>query len=497
MRITAPAVRITAPAVRITAPAVRITAPAVRMTAPVVRITAAAVRMTAPAVLTTAPVVRMTAPVVRITAPARAHHGPRRAHDGPRLAHDGPRRAHHGPRRAHHGPAVRTTAPAVRTTAPAVRTTAPAVRTTAPVVRTTAPGVRTTAPPLRTTAPPGRTTAPPVLTTAAAVRMTAPVVLTTAPAVRITAPVSRTTALLLCMRAPAAHAPAWPRHLVRRAAPWFGSPRPRRQESIFTIFDLALENALRLAIGGSGTHGGRAPTAARRARPSRSSVGVNLSQGKNIMGTSETASHPRASLGVTRTKAPGVISRATIMYAAFLAAIATFSAAPITMAAFLLMIQAMQAAQTASASRGKGLAAVRNTKITPLWNAMILLRVYVQGLVDQVDPASGLALINQAGLVVGGVAAHVKILFVATLDPTANVVHLVLNAKAFLGSTSKRVTFHWQISSDGKTWTSLPSTPYAQTQLPSPGPGSYAFRAAATVGKTVVDWTTPFPLTIH
>jgi hypothetical protein len=52
-------------------------------------------------------------------------------------------------------------------------------------------------------------------------------------------------------------------------------------------------------------------------------------------------------------------------------------------------------------------------------------------------------------------------------------------------------------SSDGKTWTSLPSTPYAETQLPSPGPGSYAFRAAATVGKTVVDWTPPFPLTIH
>jgi hypothetical protein len=186
------------------------------------------------------------------------------------------------------------------------------------------------------------------------------------------------------------------------------------------------------------------------------------------------------------------------MYAAILAAIATFNATPITMAALLLLIQAAETAQTASASRAKGLAAVRNTKITPLWNAMILLRAYVQGLVDQVDKAGGVALINQAGLVVGGVATHVKMLFVAKLDTTANVVHLVLNAKAFLGPTNKRVTFHWQMSSDsGKTWTSLPSTPYAETQLPSPGPGSYEFRAAATVGKTIVDWTTPFPLTIH
>jgi hypothetical protein len=185
------------------------------------------------------------------------------------------------------------------------------------------------------------------------------------------------------------------------------------------------------------------------------------------------------------------------MYAAFLAAIATFNATPITMAAFLLLIEAAQVAQTASASRAKGLAAVRNTKITPLWTAMILLRSYVQGLVDQTDHASGMALINQAGLVVGGVAAHVKKLFEAKIDTTANVVHLILNAKAFLGTTRKRVTFHWQISSDGKSWTSLPSTPYGETQLPSPGPGSYAFRAAATVGKTVVDWTPPFPLTIH
>jgi hypothetical protein len=117
--------------------------------------------------------------------------------------------------------------------------------------------------------------------------------------------------------------------------------------------------------------------------------------------------------------------------------------------------------------------------------------------VDQVDHAGGLALINQAGLVVGGVATHVKKLFEAKLDTTANVVHLILNAKAFLGPTSRRATFHWQMSSDGKTWTSLPSTPYAHTQLPSPGPGTYQFRAGATVGTTVIDWTMPYPLSIH
>ncbi len=268
-----------------------------------------------------------------------------------------------------------------------------------------------------------------------------------------------------------------------------------RKSAPFSCF--APANVLRVATVESARHGGRPPAAARRARPSHPAAGIDPSQGRNIMGT-EANSHPRAALGVKRANSPGVIRRANIMYAAILAALATFDATPITMAAFLLLIEAAQAAQTASASRAKGLAAVRNTKITPLWNAMNLLCVYVQGLVDQVDDASGLALINQAGLVVGGVGGYVKKLFVATLDPTANVVHLVLNAKAFLGQTRKLVSFSLADVVRQRQDLDQPALhAVRRDQLPSPGPGSYLFRAAATVGTTVVDWTPPFPLTIH
>jgi hypothetical protein len=192
------------------------------------------------------------------------------------------------------------------------------------------------------------------------------------------------------------------------------------------------------------------------------------------------------------------MSRAKIMYAAILAAIAGFPSLPITMAAYLLLIQAAETAQTASASRGKGLATVRNTKVTTLWNAMHALRIYVQGLADELDHQNASALILSAGLVISGVPQHVKDLFVVKLDTTANVVHLILNAKAFLGATHKRVVFYWQMSSDnGKSWVSLPSTGYAHTELVSPGPGTYQFRASAMVGKTLVDPTQPFNLTIH
>jgi hypothetical protein len=201
---------------------------------------------------------------------------------------------------------------------------------------------------------------------------------------------------------------------------------------------------------------------------------------------------------VEKTDAQGVISRAKIMYAAILAAIASFPQLPITMAAYLLLLQAAETAQTAAASRGKGLATVRNSKVTTLWNAMNALRIYVQGLADELDVEHAGALILSAGLLISAVPKHVKELFVAKLDATANVVHLILNAKAFLGTTHKRVVFYWQMSSDnGKSWVNLPSTGYAHTELASPGPGTYQFRASAMVGKTLVDPTQPFNLTIH
>jgi hypothetical protein len=78
-----------------------------------------------------------------------------------------------------------------------------------------------------------------------------------------------------------------------------------------------------------------------------------------------------------------------------------------------------------------------------------------------------------------------------------NLVHLECNATMLFGKTSKKTIFHWQMSTDQKTWQSLTSTNYAQTTIPNPGPGTYYFRVSATVGKTAIDWTQAVSLTIH
>ena len=79
---------------------------------------------------------------------------------------------------------------------------------------------------------------------------------------------------------------------------------------------------------------------------------------------------PRAVTGCAREQSPAVLSRAKIMYVAILAAIAQFPNLPITMAAFLALIQLFDKAQESMSAKPRGLASVRDTKRDDVWTAM-------------------------------------------------------------------------------------------------------------------------------
>jgi hypothetical protein len=185
------------------------------------------------------------------------------------------------------------------------------------------------------------------------------------------------------------------------------------------------------------------------------------------------------------------------MYVALLAAAATFSSPPIAMAAFLLLIQAVEVAQAQASTKAKGTAAARTVKVDSLWNAMLSLKLYVQNMADQLDHNSAVALIQQAGLLVSAAQLHVKELLTAQLVTTTNLVHLICNETMLCGKTHKKTIFYWQMSTDQKTWTNLTSTNYAATTLPNPGVGTWYFRVSAVVGKDVIDWTQAVSLVIH
>jgi hypothetical protein len=209
---------------------------------------------------------------------------------------------------------------------------------------------------------------------------------------------------------------------------------------------------------------------------------------------------PRASFGVAKSNALGVLLRAKIMYAAIVAAIALFPSPTVTMAAFLLLIEALETAQDATTTKTKGLASLRNTKRDAVWTAMESLRIYIQGLADVVTAENAAALIEAAGLLVAGRSSHPKAILQSQLTSTPGVVHLIANATILVGKSSrKNVTFNWAWSLDGgKTWTLAASTPLADTFVPNLTPmTSYLFRVSVTVSRVTGDWSQPVGLLVH
>jgi hypothetical protein len=180
--------------------------------------------------------------------------------------------------------------------------------------------------------------------------------------------------------------------------------------------------------------------------------------------------------------------------------IAMFSALPITMVAFLALITALAVAQqNVTSTKAKGSATVRNTKRNALWSAMVMLRAYAQSLADALDPEGAAALIESAGLVVAATAAKHKDVLTATVT-TGAIVHLEAYAALLVGPVhaSKKVVFNWQQSLDGKTWTDLPATAYASTEvLGLTLLTTYQFRVSVTVGKVAGPWSQAVSVLVH
>jgi hypothetical protein len=187
------------------------------------------------------------------------------------------------------------------------------------------------------------------------------------------------------------------------------------------------------------------------------------------------------------------------MHDAIVLAAAVFAALPMTMAAFLALIQAAATAQSAAATRAKGLADVSNQKIDALWTAMGTLKQYVQSLANTMDAPSATALITNAGLLVAQAAQHAKLLVSATYVPATGIVHLSVNASLLIGKrVYKKTTFTWSWSTDGgKTWSQGVITSYTSLDVPGLPPATYVFRVFATVGKVPGEPVQSGSLTIH
>ncbi len=210
---------------------------------------------------------------------------------------------------------------------------------------------------------------------------------------------------------------------------------------------------------------------------------------------------PRGKYGASKKNVPGVLIRAQAMHDGIADNPTLFASLPISMVAFLALITALAVQQQAVvATKAKGAATLRNTKLAALWTAMEILRIYIQSLADVLPPDAAASLIEAAGLLLVAASPRRKPLLDATLTTSPGTAHLEVNASVLVGKelATRKVTFHWQWSADAKSWNDASSTPYASTDVTGLALlATYSFRVCATVGKVTGAWSQPVSLLVH
>ena len=163
-----------------------------------------------------------------------------------------------------------------------------------------------------------------------------------------------------------------------------------------------------------------------------------------------------------------------------------------SVAALLGAVTDLHNAQTATLSRTKGAATLRNSKRAALVALLQRLGAYVQTVADA-TPENGAVIIESSGLAVRKVTPRGKRPFVAkqgTLSGSAEVTAL---------SPGGRASYEWQYSVDGgKTWVAAPGTTRGRTTITGFAPAtSVQFRYLTVTPKGgQSDWSQPTSLIV-
>jgi Na+-translocating ferredoxin:NAD+ oxidoreductase RnfD subunit len=199
----------------------------------------------------------------------------------------------------------------------------------------------------------------------------------------------------------------------------------------------------------------------------------------------------RAVLKLPKTNVASLLALARAMVQAFQANPGLFPQPLPPPAIVQTQVGDLDTAQQATTTRTKGTVATRNAKRALLVTSLEAWRAYVQTLCDA-NPEQAEALIAAAGMTVAKVPVYAKPVLGAKLGAVSGTVTLEANATLLVGrGVRKHVAYSWQYSTDGgKTWTNAPASALASTTLTGLTPATtYSFRVAATVSKTVGEWT--------
>ena len=143
-------------------------------------------------------------------------------------------------------------------------------------------------------------------------------------------------------------------------------------------------------------------------------------------------------------------------------------------------IAALEDAETKAASRAKGTASLRDVKKNKVREDLLHLRDYVQSVAEaSPSPAAGAAVIESAFMTVRKARKRAfPDLSAKNADVSGKV---LLTARA----AAPRAVYYWEYSLDQSTWTRLPETMVARTEvvgLTSAQTYSFRFRAMTRAG---------------
>ena len=182
-----------------------------------------------------------------------------------------------------------------------------------------------------------------------------------------------------------------------------------------------------------------------------------------------TPNRPRAMLDITPSKITTVVGRAEAIGNGFSADKVTYASPNPPLSAFLTLLTNVTSAQSLVSSRTKGMAASRNVQRDLLIMGMKSELLYVQNLVDTSIPSRGVALIENAGMLVATAPARTKAVLSLALGKASGSVVCSASVALLLGTGALKPKqlrfFNWQYTLDGKTFLNAPPTSTWKTTL--------------------------------
>jgi hypothetical protein len=177
------------------------------------------------------------------------------------------------------------------------------------------------------------------------------------------------------------------------------------------------------------------------------------------------SNRPKVSLGLKKDNIPALLDQAKALYNGLKAHPEYFPNPTPSLAVLLGLINALDTAQQAMASRAPGAAALRDNARDALVSALESEGAYIQAEADA-HPTEAVAMIEAANTHVAATHAHDKAVLVVKCT-TAGSVSLTANATVLTkGMGAAKVTCHWKHTPDkGVTWVESASTPTAKTEI--------------------------------